>query len=391
MIPGEPEAPPAPGGGRALASPAFPDDDGSADPALRAILAGPDRGGAFVQALRNARLLASVVAVADEVASDGSEKASHMAVVSMVNARGERGLLAFTGLDSLAAWNAAARPVPALGRDVARSALADGAAAVVIDVAGPARVVIAGDELLVLADTVPPPRFDGSMSLGTRLSSQRYLDLLHLDGERLLEVAESSAAAPCPACEGWTVDDLVCHVGSVYAHQLAALRLGRAPAEGEWQAPPPEAGPQEHLAWCHAELHALAAELAHRPAAQAAWTWWPPERTVAFWQRRMALETAVHRVDAELAAGAVTPVAGDLALDGIDEVLHVMLAVAGVDDVSGPDVDDGRATVTVAGTTIAGPAPDLFLWLWGRGDAGRLVVLAGSAEDMRSLVRDATQ
>ncbi|MDO8308855.1 MAG: SseB family protein [Actinomycetota bacterium] len=157
MTAGEPEASPAPGGGRSLASPAFPNDDGSADPSLRARLAGTDRGSGFVQALRGARLLASVVAVADEVASDGSDKSSHMAVVSMVNARGERGLLAFTGLDSLAAWNPAARPVPALGRDVARSALADGASAVVIDVAGPARVVIAGDDLHVLADSVPPP------------------------------------------------------------------------------------------------------------------------------------------------------------------------------------------------------------------------------------------
>lgn len=355
------------------------------------MLAGTDRGSGFVPALRSARLLASVVAVADEVASDGSDKNSHMAVVSMVNARGERGLLAFTGMDSLAAWNPAARPVPALGRDVARSALADGATAVVIDVAGPARVVISGDDLHVLADSVSPPRFDGIMSAGTRLTSQRYLDLLHRDGERLLEASEGNTAAACPSCEGWTVDDLVFHVGSVYAHKLAALRLGRAPVKGEWQVPPEEASPEDDLAWCHAELHALAAELGRLPGDAPAWTWWPAEQTVGFWQRRMALETAVHRVDAELASGAVTPVDAELALDGIDEVLHVMLAGSGVDDVSGPVVDAGRVTVSVSGTTIAGPASDLFLWLWGRGDAGHLEVLAGSAADLRALVRDATQ
>ncbi|MDO8308856.1 MAG: maleylpyruvate isomerase family mycothiol-dependent enzyme [Actinomycetota bacterium] len=229
------------------------------------------------------------------------------------------------------------------------------------------------------------------MSVGSRLTSQRYLDLLHGDGERLLEASEGNMAAACPSCEGWTVDDLVFHIGSVYAHKLAALRLGRAPEKGEWQVPAEEASPEHDLAWCHAELHALAAELARLPSDAPAWTWWPPEQTVGFWQRRMALETAVHRVDAELASGAATPVADDLALDGIDEVLHVMLADSGVDDVSGPEVDGGRVTVTVSGTTIVGPASDLFLWLWGRGDAGRLEVLSGSAADLRALVRDATQ
>ena len=40
----------------------------------------------------------------------------------------------------------------------------------------------------------------------------------------------------------------------------------------------------------------------------------------------MAHETAVHRVDAELARGASTPVDAGLAMDGVDELLHIMLA-----------------------------------------------------------------
>lgn len=77
-----------------------------------------------------------------------------MAIVSMVNEAGAKGLLAFTGVDALAAWNPDARPVPALGRDVARSALEDEAAAVVIDVTGPVRVVLEGTALGLLADTL---------------------------------------------------------------------------------------------------------------------------------------------------------------------------------------------------------------------------------------------
>ncbi|HEV2311090.1 MAG TPA: maleylpyruvate isomerase N-terminal domain-containing protein, partial [Acidimicrobiia bacterium] len=67
---------------------------------------------------------------------------------------------------------------------------------------------------------------------------------------------------------------------------------------------------------------ALSAEL-ERPADEPAWTFAPPP-TVGFWQRRQAHETAMHRVDAELASGAASPVEGDLAADGVDEWLHLL-------------------------------------------------------------------
>lgn len=146
----------SPGRGRSLAAPAFPDDDGLADPGLRDLLAAAADGAqspvGVIRSLRGARLLTSVVAVLDSAGADGEEKDSHMAVVSMLNAAGERGLLAFTGVDALVAWNPDARPVPALGRDVARAALDDGATAVVIDVSGPRMVAVTGRLLHVLAD-----------------------------------------------------------------------------------------------------------------------------------------------------------------------------------------------------------------------------------------------
>ena len=137
------------GEGRALASPAFAGDDGAADPLLRAAIA---RGADDLdERLGTARLLAAVVAVLDAVDEEGGDKESHMAVVSMVNAAGDRGLLAFTGLDALAAWDPQARPVPVSGPQAARAALDDGAAALVIDVAGPVRLAVAGDRLRALA------------------------------------------------------------------------------------------------------------------------------------------------------------------------------------------------------------------------------------------------
>lgn len=126
-----------------LQVPAHPDDDGAPDPELRSILASGD-GDAIARALRGSRLLVAVVAQLDSRDDHGGEKDSHMALVSMVNGRGERGLLAFTGTDSLRAWDPHARPVPAPAAAVAEAALRDGAVALVVDVAGPHHVVITG-------------------------------------------------------------------------------------------------------------------------------------------------------------------------------------------------------------------------------------------------------
>ena len=136
-------------GGKWLAKPAFPGDDGSPDLALRAQFASPTA--VLVQQLQTTRLLVAVVTVRNEVQEEATDKSSHLATVSMINAAGQKGLLAFTGVDSLTKWDPAARPVPVLGAEAAQSALDDGAKALVIDVAGPHRYVVTGPALLELA------------------------------------------------------------------------------------------------------------------------------------------------------------------------------------------------------------------------------------------------
>ncbi len=187
------------GGGRFLAAPAFPDDDGVADPVLRELLAAaadatesPVR---VLRSLRDARLLTSVVAVLDTIGEGGEEKDSHMAVVSMLNAAGERGLLAFTGVDALTGWNPDARPVPALGRDIARAALDDGATAVVIDVSGPRMVAVTGRLLHVLADDLDlaavTDRIDGLLApLAGPGSSAEVVDVRSAAGIAVLRALD---------------------------------------------------------------------------------------------------------------------------------------------------------------------------------------------------------
>lgn len=135
------------GDGRHLVGSAYQHDDGAPDDALRRAIAA---GQVSVEHLASSRLLVAVMAVADVVDEEG-DKESHMAVVSMVNAHGERGLLAFTGADAIQRWQADARPVPVSGAKAAQAALDDGATALVIDVQGPVRMVIPMDALTELA------------------------------------------------------------------------------------------------------------------------------------------------------------------------------------------------------------------------------------------------
>ena len=145
---------------RRIPDPGFAGDTGEVPAAVGAALAAyvADPRGAYVQvlaALQDARLLVPVVALLGEVEHDEAglahDKTSDMAAVLLQGADGRLALLAFTGTASLTAWNPEARPVPVPARVAAQSALQDGAAALVVDVAGPATLVVEGEDLQGLA------------------------------------------------------------------------------------------------------------------------------------------------------------------------------------------------------------------------------------------------
>jgi uncharacterized protein (TIGR03083 family) len=147
---------------------------------------------------------------------------------------------------------------------------------------------------------------------------------LDTDFNRLRAVVEKAdPAGRVPSCPDWTVADLARHVGVVYLHKVESMRLGTQPEP--W--PPAgvnEEGPVALLDRSHA---ALTAAFAVRAPDSPAHTWYGPDQTVGFWIRRMAHETAIHRVDAELGGGEpVTAVPDDLAHDGIAELLDIFVA-----------------------------------------------------------------
>ena len=144
---------------RALGKPGFQTDDGSADPkvlaALDAYANGLGGSADVLAALAGGRLLVPVVAVLDEEGEsvDGVrvDKASHMATVSTTGRDGRRGQLAFTCTEAMRRWNPAARPVPVTARRAAEAVLADGADALVLDLAGPVTFAVDAGELRALA------------------------------------------------------------------------------------------------------------------------------------------------------------------------------------------------------------------------------------------------
>jgi uncharacterized protein (TIGR03083 family) len=113
-------------------------------------------------------------------------------------------------------------------------------------------------------------------------------------------------------------------VADVYLHKAACIRDGVEPED--W---PPPWGDEPTLVRFDRALAELRPELAERPLDASTGGWFKPDRTVGFWVRRMAQETVVHRVDAELAAGLpVSPIPADLAVDGVDELLALFLPYA---------------------------------------------------------------
>ncbi|QZY30560.1 maleylpyruvate isomerase family mycothiol-dependent enzyme [Nocardioides coralli] len=156
-----------------------------------------------------------------------------------------------------------------------------------------------------------------------KLDSEDYLRHLASESSRFREVLSScEPSARVPGCPDWNAADLLWHLTEVqdfWAHVVTH----RPKAPDDYPDPKRPSGHTEMLAVFDERSRALQDALAAAEAPDEAWTW-STEQTVGFIMRRQALEALVHRVDAEQAAGAESPLDAALAADGVDEVLDVM-------------------------------------------------------------------
>jgi uncharacterized protein (TIGR03083 family) len=187
-----------------------------------------------------------------------------------------------------------------------------------------------------------------------------FLDQVARQAAALRAAAVSAGpGATVPTCPKWTVHDLVSHIAGVHNWVVQAVRTDsagtrpvRATPPGDWD---------DLLAWWDGQLATMLDDLKTAGPDAPTWVFHPEvDATAAFWARRQAHETAVHRLDAEHAsAGSADPSAvpslvfsPELAADGIDELLVLMT----------PRVLD-RHRPTVGGTVLCHAADAGRAWL----------------------------
>ncbi|QNS07746.1 maleylpyruvate isomerase family mycothiol-dependent enzyme [Streptomyces xanthii] len=153
-----------------------------------------------------------------------------------------------------------------------------------------------------------------------------HLQALDREGRALADAAERAGTdAKVPTCPDWQIRDLLRHTGMV--HRWAAAFV----AEGHTSYHPdgglPDLDGEALIAWFR-EGHAQLVDTLTRAAPDVAcWSFLPAPSPLAFWARRQAHETTVHRVDAQSAlAAAPDTVPRELAVDGIEELLLGMHA-----------------------------------------------------------------
>lgn len=194
----------------------------------------------------------------------------------------------------------------------------------------------------------------------------------------LADVGDDGWARSVPACPGWSLTDLVGHLGEVHRWVVTAVEEGH----GRGAASPP--GPASLAGWWHDGATRLRATLTVDPAAPA-WSFHPPQQIVGFWQRRQLHENLVHRIDVEQALGAPRgPVRAEAAADGLAEVADIFvprrLREGRLDPLPAtvalrPTDVEGDGVVIGEGEPVAevsGASEALYLALWKRGGTGEL-------------------
>jgi uncharacterized protein (TIGR03083 family) len=248
-----------------------------------------------------------------------------------------------------------------------------------------------------------------------------HIDAIEREGAALAEAAATAGLdRGVPPCPGWSVADLIRHTG--YVHRWAARNVIEHPAkafdedteEDILRAGPPD---EELLGWFRDGYAALTETLRTAdPAVPAPVFLRNTTSPLGFWARRQAHETAIHRADAELAAGQAPAYEKNFAADGIDELImgfaprgrRIPAGLRGR-SVLVRSTDTGNAwrlawladpstrgtcerlspaDAPAADCVLTGSAEGLYLMLWNRHDPSAAAVTISGETDVAAAWRD---
>lgn len=223
---------------------------------------------------------------------------------------------------------------------------------------------------------------------------------------RFAELAsEAIGDEPVPSCPGWSVADLVTHLGGVHRWAAAIVLSGQ-------RLQPPQVHAQLPLAeWYAGTATALLTALQAVDGDEPTPNFSRRDEVAAFWPRRQLHETTVHAVDLAQALGRPEygwDVDAEIAADGIAEVIRIFLprmAARGTPTtlaapielratdvdrtwIIGPKAPGGDVPVLITSDTdvegmAQGTATELYLALWNRLPSDRLDI-TGLASDFFS-------
>ena len=229
-----------------------------------------------------------------------------------------------------------------------------------------------------------------------------HINALRQNGDLLADAAgRAGLEATIPPCSPWQVKDLLRHTG--YIHRWATQHITDCPdtvLDGLEEAEILRGGAADPdlLAWFRAGHANLVETLSQADPGLVCATFMDAPSPLAFWARRQAHETAIHRADAESASGIRPEYEPGFAADGIDELImgfgqrrkyrppadqnqngsmRVQTTDTGHAWYVGTENDRIQARregadpdiTSAAACTVTGPASGVYLFLWHRGDA----------------------
>lgn len=152
------------------------------------------------------------------------------------------------------------------------------------------------------------------------------LEAIRDDAGRIAVCAETgdldSAVRGCP---GWDLRKLVVHTGFIHRWATHAVRNAAPATEGDVREPSPDASGEELGAWMRLGAGLLADALAATPVDADTWHPFPLEQKAWVWSRRQAMETMIHRWDAEVAVTGSSDLDAHRAATGLTEFFEMLL------------------------------------------------------------------